>query len=175
MGFPEHELQDRRTIGFGQGEFRRNVKAHGGAQLSEIATRAAPVLNVLKAFRDPLIHGAGLAGTTWTHIGALQASEARAAITPGQRQALEGLGKKTGRPERWGLRWFARDAQIDPVAFVDRLAVDGLALLDEFFSALGDDLGIAADLPDPTLSGVNLRQLRLLHALDPDQARLPSP
>jgi hypothetical protein len=172
LRFSEEELEDRRIVGFGLREFRGQLKDHDGTNLCKMASESAPLLRLLKEFRDPIIHEAGLAGTTLTHLGALRYSEARAGITPSQRQALEGLGKKSDRPKRWGLRQLAKEDAIDPVAFVDRLAVEGLALLDDLFSALADDLGAAPELPDPTPPELDRRRLRLLNALNPDQAKL---
>jgi hypothetical protein len=172
LGFEEEQLEDRRTIGFEQSSFRRAIKEKGGERLSRLAARSAPILKVLKEFRDPIIHEAGLAGSTLRQFGALQYSEARAGISSQQREALEGLGKRSGRPEHWGLRQFAHESAIDPVAFVDRLVVEGLALLDDLFSALSDDLGVEPDLHDPTPRELNIRRLRLLSGLNADQAKL---
>ena len=92
--------------------------AAGGLQTSiprgpELARAPNPGLRDIRPPDDRLWHSTvparverpqRVAGSTLVHIGAPSFSEARAEITREQREALEGLGKNSGRPERWGLR-----------------------------------------------------------------------
>jgi len=165
LHIPDSELPDRQMIGFGIREFRRLLSQHNGATLADRSSAAAPLFTVLKRFRDPVIHSAGLAGSTLLHVGTPYFSEARAEITREQREALDGLGKRSSRPERWGLRAWGERASLDPVAFVGALATEGVALLDTLLGALCDDLGIPAEPVELLTSEETLRRLRLLAGL----------
>jgi hypothetical protein len=165
LDLPESVVADRQRVGFGQSEFRRALRESGGPALAGAASSAGPVLRLLKLFRDPILHETGPSGSPLLHVGTPSFSETRADITAEQREALEGLGKNSGRPERWGLRVWGSHASIDPVAFVNQLAVQGMALLDVLLGALCDDLGVSSDrvelpTPEPTL-----RRVRLLAGL----------
>ena len=165
LELPHSELPDRQMIGFGLQDFRRVLRSNNGQRLAEAASSASPLLTVLKRFRDPLIHEAGLAGSPLFHVGTPSFSETRAEVDLKQRQALEGLGKTSGRPERWGLRVSGDHASLDPVAFVHQLATEGTSLLDDLLGALCDDLG-ASDAPvDMPTSAATIRRLRLLTGL----------
>jgi hypothetical protein len=149
-------------------DYRGVLSDNQGQRLAQVASSAGPVLKVLKLFRDPIVHEPGPAGSTLFHVGTPSFSETRADITAEQREALEGLGKNSGRPERWGLRVWGTHASIDPVAFVNQLALEGMALLDDLLGALGHDLGVSRDpielpAPEPTM-----RRLRLLAGIDAD-------
>jgi hypothetical protein len=168
LELPNSELPDRQIISFGLQDFRRVLKNNNGKRLAETASSAGPVLTVLKRFRDPIVHEAGPAGSPLFHVGTPSFSETRAEINPEQREALEGLGKASGRPERWGLRLSGDHASLDPVAFVHQLATEGTALLDDLLGALCDDLEVSnepVDLPTPAAT---LRYLRLLTGTGPD-------
>jgi hypothetical protein len=152
-------------ISFGLRDFRRVLRSNNGQRLAEAASSAGPVLTVLKRFRDPILHEAGPAGSPLFHVGTPSFSETRAEIDLTQRQALEGLGKTSGRPERWGLRLSGEHASLDPVAFVHQLATEGTALLDDLLGALCDDLGASDEPVDIPTSAATLRRLRLLTGL----------
>jgi hypothetical protein len=161
LELPDSVVTDRQRVGFGVSEFRRALRDNRGPELAAVASSAGPVLRLLKLFRDPIIHETGPSGSPLFHIGTPSFSETRADITAEQREALEGLGKHSGRPERWGLRVWGIHASMDPVAFVNQLAVEGIALLDELLGALCDDLGVPSDpvelpTPEPTLRRVGL-------------------
>jgi hypothetical protein len=165
LEIPQAVLPDPQLIGVGHQGFRRQLKSHDGEGLAHSASGAGPVLTVLKRFRDPIIHSTGPAGSPLHHIGTPYHSETRADITPEQREALEGLGKDSGRPEQWGLRIWGRHASIDPVAFVNRLAIDGIALIDDLLRALCDDLDVPDHPVEPLTPEPTLRRLRLLTGL----------
>jgi hypothetical protein len=111
---------------------------------------------VLKRFRDPIIHSSGPRGSPLIHLDGPRYSETRADITSKQREALEGLGKASRRPELWGLRLWGKHVAIDPVAFVNQLAVEGIALLDDLLAALCDGfptIRLSSPPPNPAYGG----------------------
>jgi hypothetical protein len=65
------------------------------------------------------------------------------------------------------LRLWGKHAAADPVAFVNQLAVEGIALLDDLLAALCDDLGVSDDPVELPTPEPRLRRMRLLTGLSP--------
>lgn len=168
LGVPEIELPQEHAS-LRSKDWRKAVANHGGQATRKAASAHAPVLAVIKSFRDPIIHRSGMSGRIVRHLDGAFSEMEIAELSDDQTGALEALGTKNDAAKRWGLRRSGTHASLAPLAFTTRLAHDGMAVLDDVLGALASDLAlpVEADAGPAFMSEVALRRLRLLTGLDP--------
>ena len=168
LGVPEIELPQEQAS-LRSKDWRKAVANHGGQATSKAASAHAPVLAVVKSFRDPIIHQSGMSGRVVHHLDGAFSEMEIAELGDDQTRALEALGTKNGAAKRWGLRRSGTAASLVPLAFATRLAHDGMAVLDDVLGALASDLALPVEphTGPAFMSEVALRRLRLLTGLDP--------
>ena len=167
LELPEEEVGDPLRVGFSQRHFRKVLRQQGDHATAEAASRAAPLLALIKAFRDPIIHQAGPSGATIHHVGASAFSESRISeLSTEQVAAIRGLGGGTQEVARWGLRDEPPWSSVAPLAFVRNLALRGMRFLDDLLEGLATDLGLPPHSPCP-IDSRRLNRMRLLCGFDP--------
>lgn len=162
-------VSDPRRVGFSQQPFRKALKENGAPTTASRASRQAPIFALLKAFRDPIIHQAGPSGSTVHHIGAVNFAESQiTSLSREQVESIRALGGGTAGASHWGLREDGHEPSLAPSVFVGRLAVRGMALLNDLLGALASDLELGPLSSDPIVQPQTLRRIRLLSGMDPD-------
>ena len=160
--------EDPLRCGISEDRFRSALKKAGRESTKWTVAEASPFLGLLKVFRDPIVHQAGLAGRTVHHIGAPAFTESE--ITQLSIEQVEAISRMPGgrrRSPRWGLRTSAPTPSLAPLPFVTSLALEGMALIDRLMGALAIDLGLPPGADRPVIEERKLARLRLLSGFDP--------
>ena len=139
LGVPETELA-REQASMRSKEWRKAITKHGGQSTRKVVSAHAPVLAVVKSFRDPIIHQSGVSGTVVHHVDEHFSAMAIDGLSDDQTHALEALGTESGSAKRWGLRRSGTRASLAPLAFATSLAHEGMKVVDDVLGALASDL-----------------------------------
>ena len=168
LGVPDRELPQQQAS-FQNKDWKSAIANHGGSATRKAASAHAPVLVVVKSFRDPIIHQAGISGTVIHYLDEGFSEMAIAALSDDQIHTLEALGTKNGAAKRWGLRRSGTQASLAPLAFATSLAHEGMRLVDDVLGGLASDMELPAeqDHGPAFMSDRTLQRLRLLNGMDP--------
>lgn len=168
LELPAAAISRPQQISLRNSKFGTALRSNGGERIATASEDAGAFMAMVKAFRDPIIHQAGPTGLTVHHLGASQFAEMRiSSLSEEQVNALRNLPGRDKTATRWGLRDADHLPSIAPLAFLTRLAFEGMSLLDGLLEALADDLGLPSNQnPDP-VSARKLQRIRLQSGLDP--------
>lgn len=160
--------KDPLRVGISQDGFRSALKKPGRESTKRAVSKSSPLLALLKAFRDPIIHQAGPSGHIVHHIGAPSFTESQ--ITELSTEQVEAINRLPGgrkRAPHWGLRPGPPAPSLAPLPFVTSLALEGMKLIDRLLGALAADLNLPPEDGGPTIEEWKLSRLRLLSGFDP--------
>jgi hypothetical protein len=166
LALPPERIGDPLRVGISQKAFRKALKTDGlGAKTDQEVSQATPMLALVKAFRDPIVHQAGPSGSTVHHAGTPAFTESKiSSLSEEQVAAISGLG---GRAAQWGLQTEPPWPSLSPLPFVTRLATDGIAMIDALLCALATDLELEPLAEINVVEPRKLARLRLLSGMDP--------
>jgi hypothetical protein len=121
--------------------FRQALRREGAGQLADLAGACGPLWQMLRALRDPVIHGSGLSGTGFLKIPGV--NESRLTLRPDQAQAVLRAAQCVGESaEAWGLQQRSRgEPQVELLLFTHRFSLTLIRTSDRIVRALADDLG----------------------------------
>lgn len=127
-------------VSFGKKTFRKALRGAGADGLADESERNGPLWSLFTALRNPIVHGAGLAG-----IGYEQSpgpSESRLTLLDGQAECIEAAATWAGdQPRVWGLQDTGFEPLLDPHPFAEQSTAVVLRAADRHVSALATDLG----------------------------------
>lgn len=161
--------EDPLRLGISQDRFRSALKKARCESTKRAVSEASPLLALLKAFRDPIIHQSGPSGHTVHHIGAPSFTESQ--ITELSVEQVESISRLPGgrrRAQQWGLRSGPPAPSLAPLPFVTSLALQGMKLIDRLLGAIAADLGLPPENLGPIIEEWKFARLRLLSGFDPD-------
>jgi len=169
LDLPRETVGDPLRVGISQKAFRKALKVDDvGIVTVQKVSQAAPMLALVKAFRDPIVHQAGPSGSTVHHAGAPAFTESKiSSLSEEQVAAISGLGGREGGSAQWGLQTKPPWPSLSPLPFVTRLAKDGIALIDALLRALATDLELEPLAEINVVEPRKLARLRLLSGMDP--------
>jgi hypothetical protein len=128
--------------------FRRELRTSGLTRLAASAGAASSVFELTWSLRNPIVHRAGMSGTTLIRLmGApdREFHESRIHLSPAQVVALDSLrGQRHESEVEWGRDELASEVVVEPQAFSNRLCLAAIETAEQLTHALAEDL----DAPD---------------------------
>ena len=168
LELPAVAISRPQQISLRNSKFRTALRSNGGERIATASEEAGAFMAMVKAFRDPIVHQAGPTGSTVHHLGASQFAEMRiSSLSEEQVNSLRSLPGRAKTATEWGLRDADHWPSIAPVAFLTRLALDGMRLLDVLLSALADDLRLPDNRDPQPVPVRRLQRIRLQIGFDP--------
>jgi hypothetical protein len=140
-GIAEEHVGGPVGVSLREREFRSALREHGAPGMADVAGRLMPLLRLVWAFRDPVVHRGSLTGVGYESIPFGGGPESRLETTAQQTEAIsETAGLRGEGLDRWGLS--GRAGLVDPFVFTSQLCLVCIAAANDMAGALANDLGL---------------------------------
>jgi hypothetical protein len=144
LAIDEQEVGGPTGVSLRNRMFRRNLRSSGATQLAHAASAAMPVLDLVWSLRNPIVHRAGLSGTTLIRLAGApvgESHESRIHLSEAQVIALDALrGQRHESELEWGRDVLASEVVVEPQAFSSRFCLVAVETAQQLTDALADDL-----------------------------------